>query len=191
MKITITSRKVPLGKSFTERTEKKLAKLDKFFEPDTQAEVTVSQERNLQRVEITIRNNGMIFRAEDASPEANEVVDKLVDILFRQIRKNKTRLAKKLRDDAFLNDASINENEQENDFKIVKSKKFSVKPMDVEEAVLQMNLLGHQFYMFRNMDTNEINVVYCRKDGNYGLLEPNHSLVDDKLYKEPHFRGFC
>ena len=94
MKITITSRKVPLGKSFTERTEKKLAKLDKFFEPDTQAEVTVSQERNLQRVEITIRNNGMIFRAEDASPEANEVVDKLVDILFRQIRKNKTRLAK-------------------------------------------------------------------------------------------------
>ncbi|NLN81722.1 MAG: ribosome-associated translation inhibitor RaiA [Clostridiales bacterium] len=173
MKITITSRKVPLGKSFTERTEKKLAKLDKFFEPDTQAEVTVSQERNLQRVEITIRNNGMIFRAEDASPEANEVVDKLVDILFRQIRKNKTRLAKKLRDDAFLNDASINENEQENDFKIVKSKKFSVKPMDVEEAVLQMNLLGHQFYMFRNMDTNEINVVYCRKDGNYGLLEPN------------------
>ena len=137
MKITITSRKVPLGKSFTERTEKKLAKLDMFIEPDTQAEVTVSQERNLQ-----------------------------------QIRKNKTRLAKKLRDDAFLNDASINENEQENDFKIVKSKKFSVKPMDVEEAVLQMNLLGHQFYMFRNMDTNEINVVYCRKDGNYGLLEP-------------------
>ncbi|HBT64097.1 MAG TPA: ribosome-associated translation inhibitor RaiA [Ruminococcaceae bacterium] len=173
MKVTITGRKVSISSSFAQRTEKKLSKLDKFFESDAQAEVTVSQERNLQRVEIMIRNNGMLFRAEDAEDDANEVVDKLVDVLFRQIRRNKTRLEKRLREDAFSNDVLLEEGDLESDFKIVRSKRFPVKPMDVEEAVLQMNLLDHQFYMFRNMDTNEINVVYCRKDGNYGLLEPN------------------
>ncbi|MDD2417662.1 MAG: ribosome-associated translation inhibitor RaiA [Oscillospiraceae bacterium] len=172
MKITITGRKVPIGELFTQRTEKKMSKLDKFFDSDAQAEVTVSQERNMQRVEITIRHNGMLFRAEDAAREANDVVDKLVDILFRQIRRNKTRLEKRLRDDAFL-DNGVGMDAEETEFNIVRSKKFNVKPMDVEEAVLQMNLLGHQFYMFRNMHTDEINVVYCRRDGNYGLLEPN------------------
>lgn len=174
MKITITGRKVPVSPSFTQRTEKKLSKLDKFFESDALADVTVSQERNLQRVEITIRNNGMIYRAEEAVQDAGEAVDKLVDILFRQIRRNKTRLEKRLRDDAFLGDAlSDNTDFEENEFKVVRSKKFPVKPMDVDEAILQMNMLGHQFYMFRNMHTNEINVVYVRHDGNYGLLEPN------------------
>ncbi|MDD4413777.1 MAG: ribosome-associated translation inhibitor RaiA [Oscillospiraceae bacterium] len=174
MKITITGRKVPIGESFTQRTEKKLSKLDKFFDSDAQAEVTVSQERNMKRVEITIRHNGILFRAEDAAPEANDVVDKLVDILFRQIRRNKTRLEKRLRDDAFTdNGTGMDQEAEETEFNIVRSKKFNVKPMDVEEAVLQMNLLGHQFYMFRNMHTDEINVVYCRRDGNYGLLEPN------------------
>ncbi|HJD23066.1 MAG TPA: ribosome-associated translation inhibitor RaiA [Firmicutes bacterium] len=172
MKITITRRKVPATEAFTERTEKKLAKLDKFFDSDAAAEVTVTQERNLQRVEITIRHNGLLFRAEDAAADANEVVDKLVDVLFRQIRRNKTRLEKRLRDDAF---AALppDEEAEEPEFRVVRSKKFPVKPMDVEEAILQMNMLGHQFYMFRNMDTNEINVVYARRDGDYGLLEPN------------------
>lgn len=173
MKITITGRKVPINQSFAQRAEKKLSKLDKFFDTDAQAEVTVSQERNMQRVEVTIRHSGMFFRAEEAANDAIDAVDKLVDVLFRQIRRNKTRLEKRLRDDAFLNDGFRADDEPgETDFKLVRSKKFPVKPMDVEEAVLQMDLLGHQFYMFRNMDTNEINVVYCRRDGNYGLLEP-------------------
>lgn len=174
MKVTITGRKVALTPSFSQRAEKKLSKLDKFFDSDAIADITVSQERNLQRVEITIRHNGMLFRAEEATNDAGEAVDKLVDILFRQIRRNKTRLAKKLRDNAFMNDSSSDESdEEETEFRIVRTKQFPVKPMDVEEAVLQMNMLGHQFYMFRNMHTNEINVVYCRKDGDYGLLEPN------------------
>ena len=101
MKTTITGRKVSITPKFTERTEKKLSKLDKFFDSDAVAEVTVTQERNLQRVEITIRHNGLLFRAEDAAMEANEVMDKLVDVLFRQIRRNKTRLEKRLRNDAF------------------------------------------------------------------------------------------
>lgn len=174
MKITITGRKVPIRPSFAERTEKKLAKLDKFFASDALTEVTVTQERNLKRVEITIRTNGMLFRAEEASPEADEAVDRLVDILSRQIRRNKTRLEKRLRADAFKGDAFGDDADLESDeFRVVRSKKFPVKPMDVEEAILQMNMLGHQFYMFRNMHTNEINVVYARRDGNYGLLEPN------------------
>lgn len=174
MKITITGRKVPISPSFTERTEKKLTKLDKFFASDSLAEVTVTQERNLKRVEITIRSNGMLFRAEEASAEANEAVDKLVDILFRQIRRNKTKLEKRLRADAFKGETFADGvGSDEETFRVVRSKKFPVKPMDVEEAILQMNMLGHQFYMFRNMHTNEINVVYARKDGNYGLLEPN------------------
>ncbi len=171
MKTTISGRKVPITDSFTERTEKKLSKLDKFFDSDASAEVTVTQERNLQRVEITIRHNGLLFRAEDASAEAIEVVDKLVDVLFRQIRRNKTRLEKRLRDDAFTD--FLPDEPEESEYRVVRSKKFPVKPMDVDEAILQMNMLGHQFYMFRNMDTNEINVVYARRDGNYGLLEPN------------------
>lgn len=172
MKIVITGRKITLRPSFTERTESKLAKLDKFFEDDAVAEVTVGRERNEMRVEITIRYNGMLYRAEDTAPDANDAVDRLVDVLFRQIRRNKTRLEKRLRDNAFTDAASF-EDEEESEFTVVRSKKFPVKPMDVEEAILQMKMLGHQFYMFRNMDTGEINVVYCRRDGHYGLLEPN------------------
>lgn len=102
----------------------------------------------------------------------NEAVDRLVDILLRQIRKNKTRLEKRLRSGAFV-DSIEPEAEESETYRIVRSKSFPVKPLDVEEAILQMNLTGHQFYMFRNMDSGEINVVYRRKNGDYGLLEPN------------------
>lgn len=174
MTLTITGRKVPVTNDFSQRAEKKLAKFDKFFDADAHADITVTQERNAQRVEITIRTAGMLFRAEAAESDANEALDKLVDILFRQIRRNKTRLEKRLRTDAFIDDAQWGATEaEESEYRIVRSKKFPVKPMDVEEAILQMNMLGHQFFMFRNMDTGEINVVYARHDGNYGLLEPN------------------
>ena len=172
MKITITGRKTTVRPSFVERTEKKLSKLDKFFDADVNADVTVSQENNRQRVEVTIRCNGMVFRAEEAATDANEAVDRLVDILLRQIRKNKTRLEKRLRSGAFK-DEMFGEAEEETEFRVVRSKSFPVKPLDVEEAILQMNMTGHQFYMFRNMDSGEINVVYRRNDGNYGLLEPD------------------
>lgn len=173
MKITITGRKVSITPSLSDRVEKKLSKLDKFFETDAAADVTVTQEKNSQRVEITIRNEGMLFRAEGTATEAAEAMDKLVDVLFRQIRRNKTRLEKRLRTGAFVGEAAGDNDSGTEEIRIVRSKKFPVKPMDVEEAVLQMNMLGHQFFMFRNMDTNEINVVYSRRDGDYGLLEPN------------------
>lgn len=172
MKVTMTGRKCTLRPSFVERTESKLSKLDKFFDTDAAADVTVSNERNRQRVEITIRYNGMIFRAEDAAEDTNEAVDRLTDVLLRQIRRNKTRLEKRLRSHAF-DDLLPEPDWAEEEYNVVKSKSFPVKPMDVQEAILQMNLTGHQFYMFRNGDTGEINVVYHRRDGDYGLLEPD------------------
>ena len=172
MKITMTGRKVTLRPTFVERTETKLSKLDKFFDTDAAADVTVTAERDLHRVEVTIRCSGMVFRAEEAAEDMNEAVDRLVDILLRQIRKNKTRLEKRLRSGAFV-DSIEPEAEESETYRIVRSKSFPVKPLDVEEAILQMNLTGHQFYMFRNMDSGEINVVYRRKNGDYGLLEPN------------------
>ena len=172
MKITMTGRKVTLRPTFVERTETKLSKLDKFFDTDAAADVTVTAERDLHRVEVTIRCSGMVFRAEEAAEDMNEAVDRLVDILLRQIRKNKTRLEKRLRSGAFV-DSIEPEAEESETYRIVRSKSFPVKPLDVEEAILQMNLTGHQFYMFRNMDSGEIKVVYRRKNGDYGLLEPN------------------
>lgn len=172
MKITMTGRKVTLRPAFVERTETKLSKLDKFFDTDAAADVTVTAERDQHRVEVTIHCNGMIFRAEETAEDMNEAVDRLVDILLRQIRKNKTRLEKRLRSGAFV-DGYEPETEESETYRIVRSKSFPVKPLDVEEAILQMNLTGHQFYMFRNMDSGEINVVYRRKNGDYGLLEPN------------------
>ena len=164
MKITMTGRKVTLRPTFVERTETKLSKLDKFFDTDAAADVTVTAERDLHRVEVTIRCSGMVFRAEEAAEDMNEAVDRLVDILLRQIRKNKTRLEKRLRSGAFV-DSIEPEAEESETYRIVRSKSFPVKPLDVEEAILKMNLTGHQFYMFRNMDSGEINVVYSRKNG--------------------------
>ena len=174
MKMTITGRKVTVRPSFVERTEKQLSKLDKFFEDSVTADVTVSKENaNKQRVEITIRTGGLVFRAEEACEDANEAVDRLVDVLLRQIRKNKTRLEKRLRAEAFNDSLWDGPVEEEAEFHVVRSKSFPVKPLDVEEAILQMNTSGHQFYMFRNMDSGEINVVYRRHNGDYGLLEPH------------------
>ena len=173
MKTNVTGRKLSLRPSFVEKTEKKLSKLDKFFEDDARADVTVKQEGNGFKVETTIHNQGMVYRAEEAAPDMVEALDKLIDKLVRQIRKNKTRLEERLREEAFAVPPPPEEEETEEEYAVVRSKSFPVKPLDVEEAILQMNLLGHQFYMFRNMDSGEINVVYRRKDGHYGLLEPN------------------
>lgn len=177
MKITITGRKVNLRDSFKEKVEKKLSKFERFFGEDADANVTVTLEKNRQTVEITVRSRGYIYRAEQTSLEMEEALDKAVERLSGQIRKNKTRLDKRLKaDPAAAVYAPLEENEpevaEETEFQIVRSKKFAVKPMDIDEAILQMNMLGHEFFMFRNIDTNEINVVYKRVDGNYGLLEP-------------------
>lgn len=172
MKITITGRKCSPRDSFKEHAEKKLAKIERFFGSEVEAKVTVTVEKSSQNVEITVNNNGMVFRAQERAENMNEALDKCVDTLIRQIRKNKTRIEKKLRSsnfDAFAEDTTVAE---EVDYELVRTKKVVVKPESVEEAILQMNLVGHQFYMFLDEETGSISVVYRRNDGGYGLITP-------------------
>ncbi len=174
MKIIITGKNIDVTEGLKERVTKKISKLDKFFNSETEAHVTLSVQKNRQIVEVTIPFNGIVLRAEESNDDMYSSIDKTVDLLERQIRKNRTRLERRLHehDFRFENVTFTEEVPEEKDFKIVRSKRFAVKPMDVEEAVLQMNLLGHEFFMFYNADSKQVNVVYKRKDGNYGLIEP-------------------
>ena len=168
MNISITGRKVTLRDTFKERVQKKMAKFEKLFEDEAQAFVTVTHEGDRFTVELTIRNKGMIYRAEDTSRNMQGSLETTTDALMRQINKNKMRLGKRLRAGAF----APSETEEMPEYEIVKVKHFTVKPMNVEEAILQMNLQDHTFFAFLNEQSNSMNVVYKRKDGGYGVLEP-------------------
>lgn len=177
MKITYTARKVTLRDNFKDRVEKKLLKFERLFSDDAVANVVVTLEKNRQTVEITIRDNGMVYRVESTMPEMNDALDKVTDMLMRQIRKNKTRLAKKMRagsiDDFVMQTASPDADETEDDeYKVIRKKQVIIKPITVDEAILEMNMVNHNFFMFMNADTNEVNVVYKRANGDYGVLEP-------------------
>lgn len=169
VKTTINGRKVVLKDSFKEHVLKKLSRFDRFFGDDAEAHVTVTVEHERQIVEITIRYKEMIYRAEQVTTDMLPSFDQAVDAILKQIDRNKTRLSKRLKAGAFEKSAPVG---PEPDYEVVKVKKFPIKPMDPEEAILQMNLLGHQFFAFINLDTNNVNVVYRRHDGTYGVLEP-------------------
>ncbi|MBQ4629657.1 MAG: ribosome-associated translation inhibitor RaiA [Clostridia bacterium] len=171
MKITTTGRKINVTEGLRSYTEKKLSKLDKFFNDNTTAQVTLSVQKDDHIIEVTVYHEGMIFRAEVRDADMYAAIDRVGDVIERQIRKQKTRLEKKLRSGAFDNAENFADVVEEQEFKIVKTKKYEAKPMSVEEAILQMNLLGHEFYIFNNADTLDKEVVYKRKDGNYGLIE--------------------
>ncbi len=177
MKISVIGRKVNLKENFKDLAKKKLSRFDRIFSEDAEANVVVTLERNRQVVEITVKQPGMMCRAEAADDEMNDALDQVISALGRQIRKNKTKLEKQIHSEAldmYVQDyLNTDEPDEESEFKIMRTKHFFVKPLSVEEAILQMNLLGHQFFMFRDEHTGEINVVYKRKDGNYGLLEPD------------------
>ena len=179
MKVTITGRKVNLRDNFKNLATKKLSRFDRVFDEDAEANVVVTLEKNRQTVEITIRQRGMIYRAEATDFEMNDALDQVIGALGRQIRKNKAKLDKQIHSAALdqyieeyvKDDASVETEPEE--YRVVRTKHFFVKPLSVEEAILQMNMLGHQFFMFRDESSGEINVVYRRKDGKYGLLEPD------------------
>ncbi len=175
MNITIIGRKCTPRDSFKERVEKKLGKLDKFFPDNATAKVTATVEKSSQTVEITVNSDSMIFRAQAKAENMNDALDTCVDLLVRQIRKNKTKLEKRLRSGAF-DSFTADDIEEETDFELVRTKTVPVKPLSVDEAILQMNMLGHEFFMFRNSENDVISVVYRRADGGYGLIEPE----DDK-----------
>ncbi|HBM99108.1 MAG TPA: ribosome-associated translation inhibitor RaiA [Ruminococcus sp.] len=177
MKITYTARKVNLRENFKDRVEKKLVKFEKLFSDDAVANVVVTLEKNRQTVEITIRDNGMVYRVESTMPEMNDALDKVTDMLMRQIRKNKTKLAKKIKsgsiDDFVMQTAPEEPDETEDDeYKVVRKKQVLIKPISIDEAILEMNMVNHSFFMFINAETDEVNVVYKRADGGYGVLEP-------------------
>lgn len=175
MKFTFTEKRMDSSEELRAYAEKKIGKLDRFFKNEGEATVTFSIERGRYLAEITIKNGGMFFRASELTNDMYASVDSGVAAIERQIRRNKTRLAKRLRDGADFTPAytAVAEDEpaEDEEFKIVRTKQFAIKPMSAEEAILQMNLLEHEFFVFRNMDANEaIAVVYKRKQGGYGLI---------------------
>lgn len=175
MKITYTARKVNLRDNFKERVEKKLLKFGKLFSEDAAVNVVVTLEKNRQTVEITIRDHGMVYRAESTMSEMNDALDKVADMLMRQIRKNKTKLEKRIKsgslEEFVMENTEIDEPE-EDEYEVVRKKQVLIKPISVDEAILEMNMVNHNFFMFINAETDEVNVVYKRADGNYGVLEP-------------------
>ncbi len=172
MNITIVGRKCTPREDFKGRAEEKLRKVERFFGPDATAKITATVEKNQKICEITLTKKSMIFRAQERSDDLEDALDMCVDSLIRQIRKNKTRIEKKLRDVSF--DDVLAEDFDEEEIEVVRSKTVVLKPETVDEAILQMNLLGHMFYMFRNAETDDICVVYKRNDGGYGLIEPDY-----------------
>lgn len=172
MKFTIVERKLKISDDLREYSLRKVEKLDRYFQLDSTAMITFSELRGRQTVEVTVNHNGIIFRAEETTTDMFASVDGAISSIERQIRKNKTRLEKRLRDGAFSKNVPAPTEFEEEDYDVVRRKKFDVKPMSVEEAILQMNLLGHQFFFFKNSDdTNNHAVIYKRASGGYGLIE--------------------
>jgi putative sigma-54 modulation protein len=172
MDITIVGRKCTIRDSFKERVEKKLTKVERLFGDDAVAKVTVAVEKTYQSVEINVNKGSMIFRAEERAVNMTDALDACIDTLIRQIRKNKTKLEKRIRSGA-LDDFVSDSVKEETDFELVRVKSVSLKPQSTDEAILQMNMLDHHFYIFLNSSSNSVNVVYRRKDGGYGLIEPD------------------
>ena len=179
MKFVFTDKKVNIPNYIHNYAEKKVGKLDRYFKEDATAAITFSIEKDRNQVEVTIRSSGTIFRVSESSSDMRASIDAAVASLERQFRKNKSRLEKRLRQGAF--ERTIDEAEvasfvpdgpEEGEYRIVRTKTFPIKPMTQEEAILQMNLLGHSFFAFKNEDAGgAFAVVYRRNDGDYGIIE--------------------
>ncbi|MBE6857097.1 MAG: ribosome-associated translation inhibitor RaiA [Ruminococcus sp.] len=175
MKTTITAKKMQISQNFSDYAQQKIdAKLGKFFGDDADARIVLSEVKNQIILELTVKYNSMIYRAERSAVDKNDALDDAIDKIIRQIRKNKTRIEKRLKDTAFK-EAFTDAVPEQTDYEVIKHKKFPMRPMDIEEAILQMNMLGHNFFMFSNASTGEINVVYKRAEGNYAVLEPDNA----------------
>ena len=177
MKFKFTNKKVTLPKSVHAYAEKKVSKLERYFQTEPEASVVFSVEKGRNNAEVTVRVGGTILRSAQSTPDMFVSIDAAVADIERQMRKNKARLEKRLRKDAFVRTAEADEtsfvpDEDEEEYNIVRTKRFPIKPMSVEEAVLQMNLLDHTFFAFKNEDAEgAFAVVYRRQNGGYGLIE--------------------
>ncbi len=173
MRITVSGKNIEVTSALRNTVERKLSKLEKYFNPDVEVYATLSVQKNRQILEVTIPFNGVILRGEEENDDMYASIDLVVDKLEGQIRKQKTKLQRRIHSDSlkfqFIPDLEPKDKEES---KIVKTKRFAIKPMSSEEAVLQMDLLGHNFFVYKSAEDGEVNVVYKRKDGNYGLIEP-------------------
>ncbi|MHB9094792.1 MAG: ribosome hibernation-promoting factor, HPF/YfiA family [Eubacteriales bacterium] len=169
MNIAVRGKNIDVTNALKEYVEKKLAKLGKYLDV-SQAQVTLVVEKGTHKVEVTIPINGMILRGEEETGDMYASIDLVVEKLEKQINKYKARFNKKARTEGKGTPAAADENYELP--KIMKTKRFPIKPIPVDEAVMQMNMLGHSFFVFSNAETEEVNVLYKRKDGNYGLIEP-------------------
>ncbi len=178
MKINVIGRQLNVYDDTKAMIVEKLSKIDKYFGEEANATVTLTHKRNLATLEVTIKASNTLFRSEVDAESFRDALDKSIDNIERQIRKNKTKLRKKLREgvilDADLAAASVSGEEPEESDIIIRTKKFEYTPMSPEEAIMQMNLLGHTFFVFSDSASEKTCVVYKRKDGNYGLIEPEN-----------------
>ncbi len=174
MKVIVTGRNLVITEAIRDQVEKKLGKFDKYFRSDVEAQATFSVQKNKHIVEVTIPlKNGTLFRAESRTDDMYGSIDEAVDKIAKQLKKHKSKIEKRFHDHESIRFEEIPEStEPYEESSIVKTKRFGVKPMMPEEAVLQMDLLGHDFFVFLNGETDDINVVYRRKDGDFGLIEP-------------------
>jgi len=173
MKVAVIGKNIEVTDALREYAEKKIAKITKFFEKSPiAAQAAMSTQRGKHVVDITIQVNGLLLRGEEKTNDMYVSIDGAVDKIERQVRKYKTRINRGFREDNRVILETKGSPKEETEPQIKRTKRFAVKPMSVEEAVMQMDLLGHDFYVFSNSDTEEVNVVYRRKDGNYGLIEP-------------------
>ena len=174
MKTTISAKKMQIPQNFSEYAETRInSRLGKFFGDDADAKIVLAEVKTQIELELTVKYNSMIYRAERSAEDKYVALDDAIDKIIRQIRKNTTKVEKKLKDAAFK-EAFAYPVPDTVDYEVVKHKKFKMRPMNVDEAILQMNLLDHEFFMFTNADTGFINVVYKRDDGNYSVLEPDN-----------------
>ncbi len=173
MNIIITGRNIDLTDGLKEAAISKLTKLEKYFAPETEIHVTLSVERERQKIEVTIPVKGSIIRSEQVSNDMYVSIDLVEEVIERQLKRYKNRIIERQQAaESFNREFVEKDTDAEEDIQIIRTKKFGIKPMFPEDACVQMELLGHNFFVFRNADTDEVNVVYKRKGGTYGLIEP-------------------
>ncbi|MDI6711164.1 MAG: ribosome-associated translation inhibitor RaiA [Thermoanaerobacterales bacterium] len=168
MRVNVRGKNIEVTDALRGYVEKRLKKLEKYLNNYGDAQVTLTVERDSHRIEVTIPINGMILRGEESTGDMYASVDQVVEKLEKQVERFKGRITRRLRTAGAAGVGVENEEPLE----VVRTKRFAIKPMEVEEAIMQMNLLGHSFFVFANAETEQVNVVYKRKDGNYGLIEP-------------------
>lgn len=174
MKFVIVGKNIDVTPGLRSAVEDKIGKLEKYFSSDTEVHVTLSVEKDRQKIEVTIPVKGRIIRSEQVSSDMYVSIDLVEEIIERQLKKYKSKIVDKHQasDSSFKREFIENDYEEEEEIKIIRTKRFDIKPMYPEDACIQMELLGHDFYVFNNAETDQVNVVYKRKGNTYGLIEP-------------------